>query len=303
MAIQVLGGDQWEQVYAEADRHGVVVVGGNAQSVGAAGGYTTGGGHSAQSCLHGLAVDNMLEADIVIADGTLLTTNACTNADLFWALRGGGGGSWGVITRVVYKAHDKEPNYFRYMGTFGSSDLACTIVGKKCYKEMVTTFVNFLNYTAENQPGLWSGYPSWGPDYQGNHYMSLYLLFFGEEAEANKAIKIFEDFAASSSPWISYTDVSRANFSSFMDWHGNSTDPVGGSGFLVSRLIQVENIDTPEAREQLVDVLTTNEIFAGPFNFVGGKGVMDKDPDSTETSVTPAWRKTIGHLTWGTLPP
>ena len=46
-AIQVLGGDQWEQAYAVADKHGVVVVGGNAQSVGAAGGYTTGGGHSA----------------------------------------------------------------------------------------------------------------------------------------------------------------------------------------------------------------------------------------------------------------
>ena len=89
-----------------ADKNNVVVVGGNAQSVGAGGGYTIGGGHSSNSPLHGLAVDNLLEVDIVIADGSLLTTNACTNSDLFWALRGGGGGSWGVVTRMVYKAHE-----------------------------------------------------------------------------------------------------------------------------------------------------------------------------------------------------
>jgi FAD/FMN-containing dehydrogenase len=111
-AMQVLGGEQWHDVYLVADANNVVVVGGNAQTVGAAGGYTTGGGHSSNSPLHGLAVDNMLEADVVIADGTLLRTNACENSDMFWALRGGGGGSWGVITRVVYKAHEQESNYY-----------------------------------------------------------------------------------------------------------------------------------------------------------------------------------------------
>lgn len=109
--------------------------------------------------------------------------------------------------------------------------------------------------------------------------MFLYLLFFGEEADANPALKIFEDFAASSILY-SFNDVTRANYSSFMEWHGNTTDPVGGSGFLVSRLIQEENINTPEAREQLVEALTAEGVFGGPFNFVGGKGVMDKDPDS-----------------------
>lgn len=99
------------EVYEEMTDHNVLVVGGTSATVGAAGGYLQGGGHSANSPRHGLAVDNLLEADIVIADGTLVTTNACTNKDLFWALRGGGGGSWGVITRVVYKAHEPSENY------------------------------------------------------------------------------------------------------------------------------------------------------------------------------------------------
>ena len=97
-------------------RQNLVVVGGNAQSVSASGGFLSGGGHSVHSPLHGLAVDNLLEADIVIADGTHLTTNACTNDDLFWAIKGGGGGTWGVLTRVVYKAHEKGQNYFSYKG-------------------------------------------------------------------------------------------------------------------------------------------------------------------------------------------
>ena len=111
-AMQSLGGDQWTEIYTLMTKENVVVVGGNAQTVGASGGYFLGGGHSANSPLHGLAVDNLLEADIVIADGTLLTVNACTNQDLFWAMRGGGGGSWGVVTRTVYKAHEPESNYF-----------------------------------------------------------------------------------------------------------------------------------------------------------------------------------------------
>ena len=62
--------------------------------------------------MYGLAVDNILEVDVVIANGTLLKANKCTNEDLFWALRGGGGGTFGVVTRMVHKAHEEASNYF-----------------------------------------------------------------------------------------------------------------------------------------------------------------------------------------------
>jgi len=64
--------------------------------------------------LYGLTADNILEIDVVIADGTLLTANECENTDLFWALRGGGGGTYGIVTRMVHKAHDPPSNIFRY---------------------------------------------------------------------------------------------------------------------------------------------------------------------------------------------
>ena len=102
------------EVYELMTEKEVVVVGGGALTVGAAGGYLQGGGHSANSPKLGLAVDNLLEADIVIADGTLLTINKCWHTDLFWAIRGGGGGTFGIVTRAVYKAHEKESNYFKF---------------------------------------------------------------------------------------------------------------------------------------------------------------------------------------------
>ena len=113
-AMEVLAGNQWGEVYTEMTKQGVIVVGGNALTVGAAGGYSQSGGHGAMSPKYGLAVDNILEVDVVIADGTLLTANECTNKDLFWALRGGGGGTFGVVTRMVHKAHDSPSNFFKW---------------------------------------------------------------------------------------------------------------------------------------------------------------------------------------------
>ena len=81
----------------------------------------------------------MLEVDVVIADGTLLTANACTNTDLFWALRGGGGGTFGVATRVVHKAHDKVENYFAWELNYASPHASAMVV--------MQAWVDFLAYT------------------------------------------------------------------------------------------------------------------------------------------------------------
>ena len=68
-------------------------------------GWSTGGGHGPFGASKGLGVDNILEVDIVIANGTLITANSVNNSDLFWGIRGGGGSTWGVITAITVRAH------------------------------------------------------------------------------------------------------------------------------------------------------------------------------------------------------
>ena len=77
------------EVTDAADAARVNVVGGSEISVSACGGYTLGGGHSWSGPAYGMAVDNLLSVEAVLANGSVVTASACENADLFWALRGG----------------------------------------------------------------------------------------------------------------------------------------------------------------------------------------------------------------------
>lgn len=89
------------EVTAAAAEHGLAVPFGDTASVGI-GGLTTGGGIGFLTRKHGLTIDNLVAAEVVTADGSLLAVDEERHADLFWAIRGGGG-NVGVVTRFVYR--------------------------------------------------------------------------------------------------------------------------------------------------------------------------------------------------------
>lgn len=121
-SILVQGGALWEDVYKVTSQANVDVVGAPLWFVGV-GGFTLGGGYGPLSGEYGLAIDNLLSATVVLADGRVVKTSAEEEPDLFWAIRGkpqyqlgcslrphaptllGGGGQFGIVVEFVFKVH------------------------------------------------------------------------------------------------------------------------------------------------------------------------------------------------------
>jgi FAD/FMN-containing dehydrogenase len=98
------GGAQLIDVYAGLAAHGATIPAGSCPSVGVSG-VTLGGGMGLAARAFGLTLDNVAGLKVVTADGRIRTVTKHSNPDLFWALRGGGGGNFGVVTQFTFKLH------------------------------------------------------------------------------------------------------------------------------------------------------------------------------------------------------
>src|SRR5690606_36056636 len=146
-AVSLGSGAMWIDAYdAVTTRAGRYVQGGGCTTVGVAG-LVQSGGFGNFSKRFGTAAAGLLEAEIVTADGCVLVANACTNPDLFWAIKGGGGGSFGVVTRLTLRTRELP-------GTFGAAFGRIRASSDEAFLALVAKFVDFYHGALFN--------PHWG---------------------------------------------------------------------------------------------------------------------------------------------
>lgn len=143
--VTVQGGALWEDVDTAASQYKLAVVGSTLNQIGAAG-ATLGGGYGWLTGQYGLAIDNLLWAKMILADGSIVTASQAQHPDLFWAIRGAGQ-SFGIAAELGFRAH--EQNHHVFAGTLGFTvDKLAAIVD----------FANQFDATTDGKQGLWFGF-------------------------------------------------------------------------------------------------------------------------------------------------
>ncbi|KAJ7496393.1 FAD-binding domain-containing protein [Mycena latifolia] len=293
-------GVQFFEAFEFAEANNITLVGGSDATVGLVGGFLQGGGHGVLAPALGLGVDRALQFKVVTPDGVYRTANACQNEDLFFALRGGGGGTFGVVLEATVLAAPAAPVQVIVV-TWAARDATRT----KALWGLITD--NML---------------SWADAGWGGYAMPELALFVTQRLDKDAA-------AASMAPLIAHAEQMKAEgvegamvmvmefptflpfFTSFMtDAGGNAgAGKVGYSVSLTSRLVPRASFASESSRAELVDALMAASGAPAPdaplmiIQITAPTAAGPADVAPGRTSVTPAWYDAVYHVTsmgmWG----
>ncbi len=174
-AVNIGAGAIWMDVYNKVTTEGGrYVQGGGCTTVGVAG-LIQSGGFGSFSKRYGLAAAGLLEAEVVTADGEVLIVNEYSHPDLFWALKGGGGGTFGIVTRLTLKTREL-PNYFG--GVFGTIKAD----SKEAFRSLINKLISFYSDQLHNS--------KWGEQivFKPENSVGIQMVFQGLTQEQAKEI-------------------------------------------------------------------------------------------------------------------
>jgi FAD/FMN-containing dehydrogenase len=185
-AVSAGAGAVWMDLYNAVTMHGGrYVQGGGCTDVGVAG-LVQSGGFGSFSKGFGTAAAGLLEAEIVTSDGQVRVVNACKDPDLFWAIKGGGGGTFGVVTRLTLRTHDL-PEFF------GSASGKVQAQSDTAYKRLIAQFLSFYREKLFN--AHWGEQVSLRPD----NTLEISMVCEGlDSAQASEAWQPFVDWVSAS---------------------------------------------------------------------------------------------------------
>lgn len=262
-----------EAAFAFADQNNVTVLGGYSPTISLDGGFVQGGGHSILSPVYGLAVDRVLQFDVLTPDGEFRIANACQNQDLFWALRGGGGGTFGV---VIQATHRVEP-------------AVSFVVASIDFPSNSTNLAPYYGVLVDNAL-------TWASQGWGGHFNGASVIFVNP-------LLTLSDATDSMAPAASYAEAQggTANFTEYTSFYsffeeyvvaGANGGSVGDIGFTNDFLIPKDVFADEDSRAQLVDFFASY-IAAGNTPYVPVVGPHLYNYTANSTSATAAWRDTL----------
>ncbi|KAK0633213.1 FAD binding domain-containing protein [Immersiella caudata] len=296
-AVTAGAGAEMIELYTALDSRNQTVVGGGGKTV-SLGGYITGGGHSLLSARHGLAADQVLEVELVTPKGDIVTANECTNSDLFWALRGGGGSTFGILTSLTLRTHPTPSISTRIVMIITSDNKNPSTFDMIAY--VLSQFPSLGDSGLAGYSFLFSSFPN--PFDNNTTPVSGMMLLFTLQDQPPTAI---DDLLA---PLLTHINTTYPSFTlltvpeehpSFSAWYAShyDTSATGANILIGSRLLP---------RSALTSNLTASASalrqFVSPLGFgtaylVSGKGVHDATPRGGSNAVNPGWRTAYVHAT------
>ncbi|KAF7560285.1 hypothetical protein G7046_g3875 [Stylonectria norvegica] len=285
-AFKLGAGVMVHELYEAAEREGFTAVGGECRTVGVAGGYSVGGGHSPVTSVHGLGSDQILSVDIVTPDGHFVTADETQNRDLFWALRGGGPATWGVVTSMTVKVHDKT--VFSGM-TWETTTVAMNITDDVFWEAIEAYWQRYPEFSAAKSYGYcrMSGLEGGGYAWRGLPFMvpGMKLTDFKKLVQP-----LLNDWAALGvDPKVKFFE----HDSFYQAWTRHFPTSIVGSPYARtgSRLLPRKNWEDPQLLDKTIRTIRSivdDGAFLVHYNINADK------PDNTlESSVNPAWREVM----------
>ncbi|KAF8430460.1 hypothetical protein L210DRAFT_3706065 [Boletus edulis BED1] len=271
-----------ETYEAAVNNYGRLMVGGSSAggSIGSSGGWLAGGGHSALSPNYGLGVDNALEISVVLSSGKFLTENKYQNSDLFWALRGGGGSTYGIVTSVTYRTYPSVPTQlYTYQANITNTSAAVELVG------------GLLRFQTQFTDDGWGGY-----GFISAQQISFFI--FGPNMTNETAMTSTQAWHNFSASLTQFGVVSTDKLYHAPSWYTlyqlifSGGVENGQNVMITNRLLSRNSVATKYV--ELAEILVN---CTASFNMVAGGKVSQINPNSA--GLNPAWRKAVTETVCG----
>lgn len=197
--IKIQGGVRFKELYEATGKRGYPFPGGNCSTVGVVG-FTLGGGWGYSSRLLGLGCDRLVEVELINCNGELLICNKNENEDLFWALRGCGGGNFGIVTAMTFNLAPKIENVSLVNVDFTNINIEENIDLIEKWQELYKTLDKRANFKLVSYNCLENGRGA-----------KIVGLVYGDKKLANEILRPIKDIVSEGTYKLKYLSILEAN--------------------------------------------------------------------------------------------